>query len=145
METIRKLLEEKGHDIWTIDPDASVYDAVRLMTDRDVGALAVVVDERLVGLISERDCARNIVLDEKSAKDTPVREIMTFKVIYARPEQRMEECMAIMNERQIRHLPVIQDDKLIAMISLRDLVNAIVREQNMKIEELDSLSYYHGT
>lgn len=145
MDTIRTLLEEKGDDVWSIDPDSSVHDAVRLMVEQDLGALAVVVEERLVGMISERDCARNIVLGDKPAKDTPVREVMTSNVVYARPGQRMEECMAVMNERQIRHLPVIQNDKLIAMISLRDLVNAIVKEQNMKIEELDALSFYHGT
>ena len=144
MDTIRKLLDDKGPDIWSIGPDASVYDAVKLLTLQDVGALAVVVDGRLVGVISERDCARNIVRGEKLAKETLVREIMTFEVIYARPQQDMEECMAIMNEYKIRHLPVLEGDTLIAMISLRDLVNVIVKQQDMKIKELETLSYYHG-
>jgi CBS domain-containing protein len=144
MDTIRKLLDDKGTTIWSIGPDASVYDAVKLMTLHDLGALAVVAEGRLVGMISERDCARNIVRGEKSAKETLVREIMTFKVIYVRPQQNMEECMAIMNEYKIRHLPILEGDTLIAMISLRDLVNVIVKQQDMKIKELETLSYYHG-
>jgi len=145
MDTIRKLLDDKGTAIWSIGPDASVYDAVKEMNLQDVGALAVVVDSRLVGLISERDCARHIVRGQKSAKETQVREIMTFEVIYARPQQQMDECMAIMNEYHIRHLPVLEDDKLVAMISLRDLVNVVVKQQDMKIKELETLSHYHGT
>lgn len=145
MDTIRKLLDDKGSDIWSIGPDASIFEAVKMMILQDVGALAVVVDGRLVGMISERDCARHIVRGEKSAKETHVREIMTFEVIYARPQQPMDECMAIMNEYHIRHLPVLDDDQLIAMVSLRDLVNVIVTQQNMKIKELETLSYYHGT
>jgi len=145
MDTIRKLLDDKGAAIWIVEPDASVYDAVKLMTLQDIGALAVVADTRLVGMISERDCARHIVRGEKSAKETKVREIMTFEVIYARPDQDMEECMATMNEHRIRHLPVLEGDTLVAMISLRDLVNVIVEEQGMKIKELETLSYYHGT
>ena len=144
MDTIRKLLDEKGSDIWFIGPDASVYDAVKLMVLQDVGALAVVAEGRLVGMISERDCARHIVEGEKSAPDTQIREIMTFEVFYARPDQAMEECMAIMNEYRIRHLPVLEGDKLVAMVSLRDLVNVIVKEQDMKIKELETLSHYHG-
>lgn len=145
METIRKLLDDKGTDIWSIGPDASIYEAVKLLTLQDVGALAVVEDARLVGMISERDCARHIVRGDKSAKETQVREIMTIEVIYARPPQPMDECMAIMNEHHIRHLPVLEGDTLVAMISLRDLVNVIVKEQDMKIKELETLSYYHGT
>lgn len=145
MDTIRKLLDDKGADIWFIDPDATIYDAVKMMTLQDVGALAVVADGRLVGMISERDCARHIVRGDKSAKQTQVREVMTFEVIYARPQQQMDECMAIMNEHHIRHLPILEGDELVAMISLRDLVNVIVREQDMKIKELETLSYYHGT
>ncbi len=144
MGTIRELLDDKGTEIWSISPDASTYDAVKLMTHKDVGALAAVEDGRLVGMISERDCARNIVRGKKSAKETQVREIMTFEVIYVRPQQDMEECMAIMNEYKIRHLPVLEDDNLVAMISLRDLVNVIVEQQDMKIKELETLSYYHG-
>lgn len=144
MDTIRKLLDDKGTDIWSIAPDASVYDAVKLMNRQDLGALAVVLEGRLVGMVSERDCARHIVRGTKSAKQTQVREIMALEVFYARPHQRMDECMAIMNEHHIRHLPVLEGDKLVAMVSLRDLVNVIVREQNMKIEELETLSYYHG-
>ena len=145
METIRKLLDDKGTEIWSIGPDASIYEAVKLMILQDVGALAVVVDGGLAGMISERDCARHIVRGDKSAQETQVREIMTIEVIYARPQQPMEECMAIMNEYHIRHLPVLEGDELVAMISLRDLVNVIVKQQDMKIKELETLSYYHGT
>lgn len=144
MDTIRKLLADKGPDIWSIGPDASVYDAVKLMNLQDLGALAVVVEGRLVGMLSERDCARHIVRSTKSAKEAQVRDIMSVEVIYVRPQQPLEECMAIMNEHHIRHLPVLDGDKLVAMVSLRDLVNVIVKEQNMKIKELETLSYYHG-
>ena len=115
METIRKLLDDKGTDIWSIGPDASVYEAVKLLMLQDVGALAVVEDARLVGMISERDCARHIVRGDKSAKEAQVREIMTIEVIYARPQQPMDECMAIMNEHHIRHLQVLEGDTLVAM------------------------------
>ena len=145
MDTIRKLLDDKGTDIWSIGPDETVYDAVKMMTLQDLGALAVVEDGRLVGMISERDCARHIVRGKKPAKDTPVRDIMAMEVIYANPRTSMDECMAIMSEHRIRHIPILEDDKLVAMISLRDLANVIVKEQDMKIKELETLSYYHGT
>jgi len=145
MDTVRKLLDDKGTTIWSIEPDASVYDAVKLMTLQDLGALAAVVDGRLVGMISERDCARHIVRGKKSAKETLVRDIMTIEVIYAQPQTPMDECMAIMSEHRIRHMPILDGDKLVAMISLRDLADVIVKEQDMKIKELETLSYYHGT
>ena len=145
MDTIRKLLDDKGTEIWSIGPDASVHDAMKLMALQDLGALAVVADGRLVGMISERDCARDIVRSERSAKDRLVREIMTTEVIYAHPQQPLDECMAVMNEYHIRHLPVMEGDKLVAMISLRDLVNVIVKQQDVKIKELETMSYYHGS
>ena len=145
MDTIRKLLDDKGTEIWSIGPDASVYDAMKLMALQDLGALAVVADGRLVGMMSERDCARDIVRSERSAKERLVQEIMTAEVIYARPEQPLDECMAVMNEYRIRHLPVMEGDTLVAMISLRDLVNVIVNEQDVKIKELETMSYYHGS
>ncbi len=145
MDTIRKLLDDKGTEIWSIGPDASVHDAMKLMALQDLGALAVVADGRLVGMISERDCARDIVRSERSAKDRLVREIMTAEVIYAHPQQPLDECMAVMNEYHIRHLPVMEGDKLLAMISLRDLVNVIVKQQDVKIKELETMSYYHGS
>ena len=145
MDTIRKLLDDKGTEIWSIGPDASVHDAMKLMALQDLGALAVVADGRLVGMISERDCARDIVRSERSAKDRLVREIMTAEVIYAHPQQPLDECMAVMNEYHIRHLPVMEGDKLVAMISLRDLVNVIVKQQDVKIKELETMSYYHGS
>ena len=145
MDTIRKLLDDKGTEIWSIGPDASVYDAMKLMALQDLGALAVVADGRLVGMVSERDCARDIVRSERSAKERLVQEIMTAEVIYARPEQPLDECMAVMNEYRIRHLPVMEGDTLVAMISLRDLVNVIVNEQDVKIKELETMSYYHGS
>ncbi len=145
MDTISKLLDDKGTEIFSIGPDETVYDAVKLMTLQDLGALTVVVDGRLVGMISERDCARNIVRGPKPAKETQVRDIMTFEVIYAHPHTQMDECMAIMSEHHIRHMPILDGDKLVAMVSLRDLADVIVKEQDMKIKELETLSYYHGT
>lgn len=136
MKRVREILEVKGHDICSIEPDASVYDAIQLMAEKGIGALLVIQDGKLVGLISERDYARKVILQGRSSKSTPVSEIMTSRVIYAYPEQNVEECMALMTEKRIRHLPVIDQDQLVGIISIGDLVKSIIVEQKFIIEQL---------
>jgi len=130
-------LEAKGYTIWSIAPDASVYEAVKLMADKAVGALLVLKSGKLVGIISERDCTRRLILKERAPKDTLVREIMTSDVIYVRPSQTVEECMALVTAKRFRHLPVLADDQLIGIVSIGDLVKDIVSEQEFMIQQLE--------
>ncbi len=137
MATVKQLLQGKGHDIWSIGPEASVYDAIELMADKEVGALVVLEGDSLVGVLSERDYARKVVLQGRSSKGTKIKEIMTTRVAYARPEQTVEECMALMTDKRIRHLPVMDGDELLGVISIGDLVKAIIEEQQHVIEQLE--------
>ena len=137
MTSVAHLLHAKGHAVWSIPPDASVYDAIKLMADKEVGALLIVEAQRLVGIVSERDYARKVILQGKSSRDTPVREIMTDKVFYVRPEQTVEECMAVMTAHRIRHLPVLDDDHLLGVVSIGDLVKALLSEQEVRIQQLE--------
>lgn len=129
MTTIRQLLDEKGNDVWAIDPDDSVFNAVTEMAGKDVGALLVLEGEKIVGIISERDYARNVILMGKTSPETPVREIMTANVICATPEQTISECLEIMTEKRVRHLPVVDSDRLLGMVSIGDLVKRIINDQ----------------
>jgi CBS domain-containing protein len=138
MKTVRSLLQVKGYEVWTITPDASVYEALRLMADKNVGALLVLEGGELVGVISERDYARKVVLKGRSSRDTSVRDIMTADVVSVRPDQTVEECMALMTDRRIRHLPVVADRRLIGVISIGDVVKSIITEQGFMIEQLTS-------
>jgi CBS domain-containing protein len=138
MKTVAEILKEKGSQaVYSIGPDASVFEAVALMAQKNIGALLVMEGERIVGMLSERDYARKVVLMARSSKDTKLREIMTSSVIYVRPSQSSEECMAVMTENRVRHLPVLDDDdKLIGLISIGDLVKGIISEQKFIIEQL---------
>ena len=136
MNTIEKLLDN-NNEIWTISPDDTVFDAIKKMNEKSVGALPVVADEKLVGIISERDYARKVILEDRRSKDTKVKEIMTEHVYHVSPVQKIEECMSIMTERHIRHLPVVTDGKLSGMISLGDVVKYIISDQQFKIEQLE--------
>jgi CBS domain-containing protein len=142
MRTVQQLLDEKGHDIQSIHPDDSVFDAIQKLANANIGSLIVVEDDRPVGIFTERDYARSVILKGKSSPTTPVREIMTTRVIYARPEQTVEQCMAVMTEKHIRHLPVLHDEKLIGMISIGDLVKSIIADQKFTIEQLEH--FIHG-
>ena len=142
MRTVRQLLDEKGHDIESIGPDDSVFDAIQKMADANIGSLMVVEDDRPVGIFTERDYARSVILKGKSSPTTPVRDIMTTRVVYVQPEQTVEQCMAIMTDKHIRHLPVLRDDKLIGMISIGDLVKSIIADQKFTIEQLEQ--FIHG-
>ena len=134
MKKIRDILETKGHDVWFIEPSALVFDAMKLMADRGIGALLVMEGSRLVGIISERDYARKIILQGRSSRSTDVREIMTSRVVYTEPERNIEECMALMTEKRIRHLPVMEKGQVCGVISIGDLVKAIIAEQKFIIE-----------
>ncbi len=137
MKTVAEILKAKGDQaIHTIEPTASVFDAVKLLADKNIGALLVLERDQIVGMFTERDYARKIILMARSSKDTPVREVMTGSVIYVRPEQTSEDCMALMTENRIRHLPVIDGGKLIGLISIGDLVKGIISEQKFIIEQL---------
>jgi len=138
MKTINLLLKEKGHSVWIISPDASVFDAIKLMADKEVGALPVVKAEHMIGIISERDYARKVILQGRSSKETKVREIMTHHVVYITPEQTVEECMALMTEKHIRHLPVMSDRKLVGIVSIGDLVRSIISDQKVLIRKLEN-------
>jgi CBS domain-containing protein len=138
MTTVQRLLQGKGSDVWSIGPDASVYDAMRLMAEKNVGALMVVDDDQLVGIISERDYAREVVLKDRSSRETPVGAIMTRKVLYVRPEQTTDACMALMTERHLRHLPVLEAGRLVGVISMRDVVKDVISEKEFLIEQLEN-------
>lgn len=137
MKTVRHVLQVKGRQTWSIRPDASVYDALTLMADKEVGALLVLDGGKLVGIISERDYARKVILKGKSSLETPVRDIMTPKVICVRPEQTIEECMALMTDKHVRHLPVVVGDEVVGVISIGDLVKAVIAEKDFMIKQLE--------
>ncbi|MBS1173801.1 MAG: putative signal-transduction protein with domain [Proteobacteria bacterium] len=139
MKTAAQILKSKpDQTLYAIAPEASVYDAVQLMAAKNIGALLVTEDEKIVGIISERDYARKIVLLGRSSKETVARDIMTTPVMYVRPDQTNEECMALMTDNRLRHLPVIDDaGKLIGIVSIGDLVKDIISEQKFIIEQLE--------
>ncbi len=137
MEMIKELLKGKGHNVWTVEPDDSVYDAIKLMADKEVGALMVMEGRKLVGVISERDYARKVILNDRSSRDTKVKEIMTTRVVYAQPEQNVNECMVLMTEKHIRHLPIMEEEKLLGVITIGDLVKSIIAQQQLTIEQLE--------
>lgn len=142
MTTVQQLLDEKGHDVWSVHPDASVFDAIQMMADKDVGALIVTENGRPVGIISQWDYSRKVILKGKSSPRTSVRDIMTTRIIYTRPEQTVEECMAVMTETRVRHLPVLHEDRLIGIVSIGDLVRSVIADQKFTIEQLTH--YIHG-
>ena len=138
MSTAADVLKSKPHrDVYTIPPDASVLDAVRLMAEKDIGALLVTEGDRVVGIGSERDYARKITLMSRSSRDTRVRDIMTADVMYVRPSHTTEQCLAVMTENRLRHLPVMDNGKLIGLISIGDLVKDIISEQRFVIAQLE--------
>jgi CBS domain-containing protein len=135
-EIIVSILNNKDSRIWSVAPDATVYEAIELMAEKAIGALLVISEGKLVGIISERDYARKVILHGRSSKDTPVREIMTSSLITVTPEHTVDECMRIVTQHRIRHLPVLDGDKLVGVISIGDLVNAIIAAQAHTIDQL---------
>jgi len=138
MRTVRHLLEAKGREIWTVSPDNSVYEALKLMADKNIGALVVMDVNRMVGIFSERDYARKVVLKGKFSRDTPVREIMTTEVYSVTPERNLKECMAVMTQGRFRHLPVLVSQELVGVISIGDVVKALLSEQDFMIAQLEN-------
>ncbi len=137
MQIIRKLLDRKGREIWSVPPKASVYEALELMAAKRIGAVVVIDDGEVVGIFSERDYARKIILMGRASRDTRVEEIMTPKVIYADGGDTVEECMARMTAKRVRHLPVLDGGELVGVISIGDLVKSIISEQQFIIEQLE--------
>lgn len=138
MRKIYELLADKGNDVWSIAPDQTVYQAIELMAQKEVGALPVVQDGRLVGIISERDYTRKVILEGRASPDTQVRDIMTARVIVIREDQSVEECLAMVSEFKVRHLPVVAEDRVTAMVSSGDLVKSIIDEQKWVIDQLEN-------
>ena len=138
MITVKQILDEKGHNVWTIGPNASVFEALKLMAEKGIGALMVIENDDVVGVISERDYARKVVLHGKLSKDTPVREIMTTQLFGVHFDTSAEECMALMTDKRIRHLPVCKEGKLAGVVSIGDIVKAIMDEQKVTINHLEN-------
>jgi CBS domain-containing protein len=138
MKTVAQLLRAKGPHVLSVSPDAAVFAALEVMAERNVGALLVLDGERLVGIFSERDYARKVILKGKSSKEIPVREIMSTQVLYVRPDQTVEDCMALMTDKRVRHLPVLDGERIAGVISIGDVVKAIIAEQEFMIEQLQN-------
>ena len=142
MKTIRQLLDAKPGGLCTIGPGASVLDALKLMAEKNIGALLVVENDKLVGMLSERDYARKVILQGKASHDTPIKEIMTEGAVCVQPDNTVEECMALMTDKRIRHLPVVENEKLLGVLSIGDLVKETISEQQATIKQLES--YIHS-
>lgn len=135
---ISQILEEKGREIWSIGPDATVFEALELMADKRIGALLVVEGERLIGILSERDYARKVILLGRGSRKTPVRDIMSPDPCCIRPEQTIDQAMALMTEKRIRHLPVVQNDALAGIVTIGDVVKAKIASQEFAIKQLEN-------
>jgi CBS domain-containing protein len=137
MVTVRQLLGRKGHEVWSIDVEEPVLGAIQLMADKHVGALPVTRDGELAGVISERDYARKVILMGRSSAETPVWQIMSSPVVTVGPDENVRQCMELMTHRRIRHLPVVENGRMIGVISIGDLVRAVIEEQEHTIEQLE--------
>ena len=137
MKKIKEILDSKGRDVLSIRPDTSIYEAVTLMAERGVGALLVMEGDRLVGLVGERDCAWKVILEDRSPRETDVKRIMTKNILCVDPEQTVEGGMALMTDKRIRHLPVVNGDRVEGIVSIGDLVKAIIADQQFVIEQLE--------
>ncbi len=138
MKSVRDIIKMKGKQIWTVSPDDTVFDALKFMAEKNIGAVLVLKDEAVEGIMSERDYARKVILMGKSSKDIPVREIMTARVYFVEMEQTADECLATMLGQKIRHLPVLDNGQLSGIISIGDVVKAVLEEKNIAIEELQN-------
>lgn len=137
MNFVIEILKTKGHDVWTVSPDSTVYNALQVMADKNVGALMVLERDEVVGVFSERDYARKVILKGKASKDTLVREIMSTELVWVRPDQTIEVCMNLMTNKRIRHLAVLDEGRLVGVISIGDVVKAIISEQEFTIQQLE--------
>jgi CBS domain-containing protein len=137
MKTVKQLLAGKPSLLWFIPPNATTYDGIKMLAEKSVGALPVMQGEKLVGMFSERDYARKVALKGKSSLDTPVSEVMTTEVVCVKLDQTNEDCMALMTDKRIRHLPVLENGKVVGVVSIGDLVKDIISEQKFVIEQLE--------
>ena len=135
--TVRQILAEKGHTVYSTSPKTTVFEALKTMSEKNIGSLVVLDDQKVVGIFSERDYARKVILEGKSSKELPVEEIMTTKVLFVSPQNTTEECVALMTEKFLRHLPVIEDDELVGIVSIGDIMKAIISRQDVMIESLE--------
>ena len=142
MTTLKMLLKGKGHDVWSVHPDDTVLDAIKMLAEKDIGALIVTKDDKPVGIFTERDYARNVYLKGKSSLDTAVRDVMVAPVICVTPDQTVDECMALMTAKRFRHLPIMDGDELVGMVSIGDLVKSVIAEQQFTIEQMEQ--YIHS-
>ncbi len=138
MKTVKEILDAKGHEVLSINSEDTVYNALKLMADKNVGALVVLDQGKLKGLISERDYARKVTLQGRSSPDTKVEDVMTKRVVCTNLKHTAEECMALMTDKRVRHLPVVQDDQVLGLVSIGDLVKAIISHQKFIIEQLEN-------
>ena len=143
MKLVSQLLTSKGHDVWSIAPDMTVLNALQLMADKKIGALLVLDEDKRVGVFSERDYARKVILKGKSSKDTSVGDVMSSNIVRVVPDQTTELCMSLMTEKRVRHLPVVDGDKVIGVISIGDVVKAVIADREDVIEQLEQ--YIAGT
>ena len=137
MNFVAEILKAKGRDVWTVSSDSTVYDALQEMADKNVGALLVVEDDKLVRVFSERDYARKVILHGKASKDTLVKEIMSTEMFWVRPDQTVAVCMELMTNKRIRHLPVLDEGRLVGVISIGDVVKAVISEKEFTIQQLE--------
>ena len=142
MTKLKLLLDDKGSGVWSVHPDDTVLDAIKLLAQKDIGALIVIENDKPVGIFTERDYARKVYLRGKSSLDTAVREIMVSPVICVSPDQSVNECLALMSEKHFRHLPVVVDERLVGMVSIGDLVKSVIDDQKFEIEQLEH--FVHG-
>ena len=142
MATIRQVLDKKGHEVFSVGLNETVYDSIKKMADKNVGSLVVMEGNKLIGIITERHYARNVVLKGRASPTTRVRDVMETQVLFARPDRTVEECMAVMIDKRVRHLPVIDQGKLIGIVSIGDLVKNIISKQKFTIDQL--VHFIHG-
>jgi len=139
LKYVAELLSKKGDDVWSVDPETPVYQALELMSEKNCGTVLVLEEEKLVGILSERDYARKVTLKGKSSKDTPVKEIMSSEVVCIRPTQTINDCMELMTDKRVRHLPVMEEEgNLVGLISIGDVVKEVISEQKFIINQLES-------
>ena len=138
MTTIEQLLNTKGNQVWSVKPKATIFEALEIMSEKEIGALLVMEDGKLTGIFSERDYARKVILKGKSSKETPVGELMTKKVFYIDSQKTINDCMAMMTAKRIRHVPVIEDNQVMGIVTIGDVVNQIISEQEVTINHLEN-------
>ncbi len=142
MKTVREILDQKGREVFTIEADQSVLNAIKMLADKGIGALVVQKDGKTVGLFSERDYTCKVVLTGKRSENTPVGDIMSQKLLVVHPDTSIQDCMVLMTEKRVRHLPVVEDGRLVGLVSIGDIVKDIISQQQVVIEQLEQYIYY---